>query len=147
MDHPTPSVTLDDQLCFALYSASRAMTARYRPMLDQLGITYPQFLVLMALWEDDDRTVRALSDRVGLDPGTMSPLLTRLEAADLVTRRRSAADERQVHIRLTDAGRGLERPACSVSESMISTLDLDPEQVSALKRQLELVTERARREG
>jgi MarR family transcriptional regulator, organic hydroperoxide resistance regulator len=139
---PAPSVALDDQLCFALYSASRAVTARYRPVLDQLGLTYPQFLVLMTLWEHDDQNVREISDRLDLDSGTMSPLLKRLDAAGLVTRERSAADERQVRVRLTDAGRALQQPACGVSAMMIDALDLDVQQFAALKRQLEEITER-----
>jgi DNA-binding MarR family transcriptional regulator len=139
---PAPSVALDDQLCFALYSASRAVTARYRPVLDQLGLTYPQFLVLMTLWEHDDQNVREISDRLDLDSGTMSPLLKRLDAAGLVTRERSAADERQVRVRLTDAGRALQQPACGVSAMMIDALALDVEQFAALKRQLEEITER-----
>jgi MarR family transcriptional regulator, organic hydroperoxide resistance regulator len=139
---PAPSVALDDQLCFALYSASRAVTARYRPMLDHLGLTYPQFLVLMTLWERDDQNVREISDRLDLDSGTMSPMLKRLDAAGLVTRERSAADERQVRVRLTDAGRALEQPACGVSAMMIDALDLDVQQFAALKRQLEEITQR-----
>jgi MarR family transcriptional regulator, organic hydroperoxide resistance regulator len=139
---PAPSVALDDQLCFALYSASRAVTARYRPMLDHLGLTYPQFLVLMTLWERDDQNVREISDRLDLDSGTMSPMLKRLDAAGLVTRERSAADERQVRVRLTDAGRALEQPACGVSARMIDALDLDVQQFAALKRQLEEITQR-----
>jgi DNA-binding MarR family transcriptional regulator len=139
---PAPSVALDDQLCFALYSASRAVTARYRPVLDQLGLTYPQFLVLMTLWEHDDQNVREISDRLDLDSGTMSPLLKRLDAAGLVTRERSAADERQVRVRLTDAGRALQQPGCGVSAMMIDALALDVEQFAALKRQLEEITER-----
>ena len=142
MSIPSPSVALDDQLCFALYAASRAVTARYRPLLDQLGLTYPQFLVLMSLWEHDDQSVREISDRLDLDSGTMSPLLKRLDAAGLVTRERSAADERQVRVRLTDAGRALEQPACDVSAMMINALDLDVAEFTALKRQLEEITQR-----
>ena len=139
---PAPSVALDDQLCFALYSASRAVTARYRPMLDRLGLTYPQFLVLMTLWEHDDQSVREISERLALDSGTMSPLLKRLDAAGLVTRERSAADERQVRVRLTDAGRALEQPACGVSAMMIGALALDVEEFAALKQQLEEIAQR-----
>ena len=142
MGTPSPSVALDDQLCFALYAASRAVTARYRPMLDQLGLTYPQFLVLMSLWEHDDQSVREISDRLDLDSGTMSPLLKRLDAAGLVTRERSSADERQVRVRLTDAGRALEQPGCEVSAMMIDALDLDVAEFTALKRQLEEITQR-----
>src|SRR3712207_7644033 len=91
---PPPSVALDDQLCFALYAASRAVTARYRPMLEQLGLTYPQYLVMMLLWEQDNQTVGQLGARLALDSGTLSPLLKRLTAAGLVTRHRRVEDER-----------------------------------------------------
>jgi DNA-binding MarR family transcriptional regulator len=141
-DTPSPSVALDDQLCFALYAASRAVTARYRPMLDELGITYPQYLVLMLLWEEDGQTVGQLGARLALDSGTLSPLLKRLTAAGLVTRHRRADDERSVSIRLTEAGRGLEAPACSISQEMIGALDLDKAEFARLKGQLRLITER-----
>src|SRR3954470_19893744 len=116
---PVPSVVLDDQLCFALYAASRAVTARYRPMLDALGLTYPQYLVMMLLWEEDHQTVGQLGARLALDSGTLSPLLKRLTAADLVTRRRRVEDERSVAISLTDEGRALRDKAFTVSEEII----------------------------
>jgi DNA-binding MarR family transcriptional regulator len=141
-DTPSPSVALDDQLCFALYAASRAVTARYRPMLDALGITYPQYLVLMLLWEQDGQTVGQLGARLALDSGTLSPLLKRLTAAGLVTRHRRADDERSVSIRLTDAGRALEAPACSISGEMIDALALDTAAFGQLKEQLRLITDR-----
>ena len=141
-DTPSPSVALDDQLCFALYAASRAVTARYRPLLDELGVTYPQYLVLMLLWEKDGQTVGELGQRLALDSGTLSPLLKRLTAAGLVTRHRRADDERSVSIRLTDAGRSLEGPACSVSAEMIGALDLDGEEFAALRAQLHEITDR-----
>jgi MarR family transcriptional regulator, organic hydroperoxide resistance regulator len=139
---PSPSVALDDQLCFALYAASRAVTARYRPMLDQLGITYPQYLVLMLLWEEDGLTVGQLGARLALDSGTLSPLLKRLTSAGLVTRHRRADDERSVSIRLTDAGRALRKPACSVNEEMIAALALSRTDFDDLKNQLRLIAER-----
>jgi DNA-binding MarR family transcriptional regulator len=141
-DTPSPSVALDDQLCFALYAASRAVTARYRPMLDELGVTYPQYLVLMLLWEEDGQTVGQLGNRLALDSGTLSPLLKRLTSAGLVTRHRRADDERSVSVRLTDAGRALHGPACAVSADMIGALDLDKEQFAQLKNQLRTITER-----
>jgi DNA-binding MarR family transcriptional regulator len=141
-DTPSPSVALDDQLCFALYAASRAVTARYRPMLDQLGVTYPQYLVLMLLWERDGQTVGQLGSRLALDSGTLSPLLKRLTAAGLVTRHRRTDDERSVSVRLTEAGRALQGPACSISAEMIEALDLDREQFSELRGQLRMITER-----
>ena len=141
-DTPSPSVALDDQLCFALYAASRAVTARYRPMLDELGVTYPQYLVLMLLWEEDGQTVGQLGSRLALDSGTLSPLLKRLTAAGLVTRHRRADDERSVSVRLTDAGRALEGPACAISAHMIDALALDQQQFAELKGQLRLITSR-----
>ncbi|RBY75697.1 MarR family transcriptional regulator [Blastococcus sp. TF02-09] len=139
---PQPSTLLDDQICFALYSASRAVTARYRPMLDDLGITYPQWLALMALWETDGLTVNRLGARLGLDSGTMSPLVKRLEALDLITRHRSTEDERQVIVRLTDAGRALENPSCALSQMMIDELGMTVAEFAQLKTVLENIAER-----
>jgi DNA-binding MarR family transcriptional regulator len=141
-DTPSPSVALDDQLCFALYAASRAVTARYRPMLDQLGVTYPQYLVLMLLWEEDGQTVGQLGTRLALDSGTLSPLLKRLTSAGLVTRHRRADDERSVSVRLTEAGRALRGPACAISAEMIDALALDKQAFGDLKSQLRTITER-----
>ena len=93
-----------------MYSASRAATAVYRPMLEELGLTYPQYLVMMVLWEDQPRSVRELGEELGLDSGTLSPLLKRLESLELVERRRSGADERRVEVLLTPAGAAPERP-------------------------------------
>src|ERR687889_2519502 len=139
---PAPSVALDDQLCFALYAASRAMTARYRPMLEELGLTYPQYLVMMLLWEEDQQTVGQLGQRLALDSGTLSPLLKRLTTAGLVTRHRRVEDERSVAIALTDAGRALHEKAEAISEEIICALDLDREEFADLKAKLNLVTER-----
>ena len=111
-------------------------------MLEKLGVTYPQYLVLMALWESDDQTVRELSDRLDLDPGTMSPMLKRLAALELITRERSATDERRVRIRLTEAGRALEQPAEQVSAVMVDVIALDPARLAALKQQLDEISER-----
>jgi MarR family transcriptional regulator, organic hydroperoxide resistance regulator len=139
---PSPSVALDDQLCFALYAASRAVTARYRPMLDELGVTYPQYLVLMLLWEEDGQTVGQLGARLALDSGTLSPLLKRLTAAGLVTRHRRADDERSVSIKLTEAGRALEGPASAVSAQMIDALAMSRSEFVELRKLLHVITER-----
>src|SRR4051794_29417429 len=141
-DTPSPSVALDDQLCFALYAASRAVTARYRPLLDELGVTYPQYLVLMLLWEQDGQTVGQLGNRLALDSGTLSPLLKRLTAAGLVTRHRRADDERSVSVRLTEAGRALQEPACAISAQMIDALSLNTQEFTELKGQLRTITAR-----
>lgn len=98
---------LDEQLCFALYSASRAVTRAYAPLLEPLGLTYPQYLVLLVLWERDGLAVNRLGQRLGLDSGTLTPLLKRLEKQRLVERRRATADQRVVRIHLTSAGRSL----------------------------------------
>ena len=139
---PPPSAVLEDQLCFALYAASRAMTARYRPLLDAVGLTYPQYLVMMLLWEEDNQTVGQLGARLALDSGTLSPLLKRLTTAGLATRHRRVEDERSVSIALTDAGRALQEKAGAISEEIICALDLDREEFADLKAKLQLVTER-----
>jgi DNA-binding MarR family transcriptional regulator len=139
---PSPSVALDDQLCFALYAASRAVTARYRPMLEELGLTYPQYLVMMLLWEQDNQTVGQLGTRLALDSGTLSPLLKRLTAAGLVTRHRRVEDERSVSIALTEAGRDLRDRSVRISEEMIGAIGFDTGEFDDLKSKLRLLTER-----
>jgi len=139
---PAPSALLEDQLCFALYAASRALTARYRPLLDAIVLTYPQYLVMMLLWETDNQTVGQLGTRLSLDSGTLSPLLKRLTVAGLVTRHRRVDDERSVCIALTEAGRALREKADAISGEIICALDLDREEFADLKAKLELVTQR-----
>ena len=139
---PAPSVALDDQLCFALYAASRAVTARYRPMLDVLGLTYPQYLVMLVLWEHGTVSVRELGRHLQLDSGTLSPLLKRLTAAGLVTRHRRVEDERSVSIALTDEGRALRDRAFAISEEMIGAIGFDTGEFDDLKAKLRLLTER-----
>ncbi|MGY1811555.1 MarR family winged helix-turn-helix transcriptional regulator [Blastococcus sp. SYSU D00820] len=139
---PAPSVLLEDQLCFALYAASRALTARYRPQLDEIGLTYPQYLVMMLLWEEDNQTVGQLGSRLNLDSGTLSPLLKRLTAAGLVTRHRRVEDERSVSIALTEAGRSLRDRGLKISEDMICALQLDVADFATLKSQLETLIAR-----
>ncbi len=109
---------LDEQLCFALYAASLAMTKIYRPLLAQVGLTYPQYVVLLALWECDGLTIGELGQRVALDSGTLTPLLKRMQAQGLVERTRSAADERQVLITLTRQGADLGQHASTIQEQV-----------------------------
>jgi MarR family transcriptional regulator, organic hydroperoxide resistance regulator len=118
---------LDDQLCFALYSASMAVQRAYKPMLDTLGITYPQYLVLHVLWEEDGRTVGAVAERLSLEPSTITPLVKRLEVAGLVARARNPSDERQVVVTLTGAGRTLRNRCGCLGEALVerSGLALD----------------------
>ena len=132
--------SLHRQVCFSLYSASRAATAVYRPLLDQLGLTYPQYLVLMVLWEDDGVTVRDLGRSLELDSGTLSPLLKRLEAAGLLQRRRSAADERRVEVHLTDNGRALREKAQDLPQQVAKAAGLEPEELRTLQETLAKVT-------
>ena len=146
-DTPQPSVELDDQLCFALYAASRAVTARYRPMLDKMGLTYPQYLVMMLLWETDGQTVGQLGNRLALDSGTLSPLLKRLTAAGLVTRHRRVDDERSVSIVLTETGRALQSQAFDVSKEMIGALGLTIAEFDHLKAELRDLTEKVTSDG
>jgi DNA-binding MarR family transcriptional regulator len=142
---PAPSVALDDQLCFALYAASRAVTARYRPMLEAIGLTYPQYLVMMLLWESDHQTVGQLGSRLALDSGTLSPLLKRLTGAGLVTRHRRVEDERSVSIALTDAGRALREKAFAISEEMIGAIAFDTGEFAELMDRLRVLTDRVNR--
>ncbi|RLZ04123.1 MarR family transcriptional regulator [Kocuria tytonicola] len=119
-----PDLRLDTQLCFALYSASRKVTSAYREPLTKMGVTYPQYLVLLVLWEQDHRTVNQLGEALMLDSGTLSPLLRRMENAGFVTRRRSEQDERSVVVSLTDAGRALEEDAAGMQEDLLDSLDM-----------------------
>src|SRR5438105_12628747 len=109
--HPDQLLRLDNQLCFALYSASLAMTKLYKPLLDPLGLTYPQYLAMLVLWERDGITVSELGERLQLDSGTLTPLLKRLESQGLLARERDRADERRVLLQLTPAGRALKARA------------------------------------
>ncbi|MDA1358731.1 MarR family transcriptional regulator [Glycomyces luteolus] len=127
---------LREQACFALYTASRAVIGLYRPMLDRLGITYPQYLVLMALWENDGLTVTALGDALQLDSGTVSPLLKRLEAAGFVERRRESDDERRVTVHLTETGAELEREGCEIAKTVGSSTDMPHDELYALRDKL-----------
>src|SRR3954469_8238193 len=115
---------LDNQVCFLLYGASRAVTQLYQPLLEPLGVTYPQYLVMLVLWEEDGASVRTLCDRLYLDSGTLTPLLTRLESAGLVRRERSAADARVVDIHLTTEGKKLKRAARAIPEALLCRLGM-----------------------
>ncbi|RDJ00015.1 MarR family transcriptional regulator [Dyella solisilvae] len=138
---PTPDhLLLDRQLCFALYAASRSVTGLYRPLLEPLGLTYPQYLVMLVLWEQEGLTVRELGARLQLDSGTLTPLLKRLQAAGLVDRRRRAEDEREVEIRLTEAGLALREQASDIPECMAQRLQLSLEQMQTLRDELKQLT-------
>lgn len=133
---PTP-VPLNGQLCFALYGASIAMGRVYKPMLDALGLTFPQYLVLQVLWERDGRTVGALAERLSLEPSTITPLVKRLEASGLVTRKRAADDERRVHVTLTDRGQALRADSVCISEQVIAKTQLALPELKSLTDQIQ----------
>ena len=134
------SLLLDDQLCFALYAASRAVTTRYRPLLDELGLTYPQYLVMLVLWDRDSISVGELGAALQLESSTLSPLLKRLEAGGLLRRERRPDDERSVAIRLTEAGAGLRERARAVPLAIGDAMGLNTEQDATAKRLLRLIT-------
>lgn len=127
---------LDNQLCFALYSASHAFTRVYKPLLDRLGLTYPQYLAMMLLWEQDGQTVGALGERLYLESSTLTPLLKRLEAAGFIIRHRSAEDQRQVRLYLTDAGRALKDQAQSIPPCLLPAIGLPVSEIVTLKQQI-----------
>ncbi|MFF7974079.1 MarR family transcriptional regulator [Streptomyces sp. NPDC007905] len=139
----TGSLLLGDQLCFALYAAQRAVTAAYRPLLDDLGLTYPQYLVLLVLWERGETSVKELAGALRLDYGTVSPLLKRLEGAGLVRRERAADDERSVLVACTGRGEQLRERAARVPGALLTTTGLDAPEVERLRAELWKLTERA----
>ena len=128
---------LDIQLCFALYTASNLVTRLYRPQLEPLGITYSQYLAMIALWEEAPQSVGGLGRRLNLDSGTLTPLFKRLEKLDLVTRQRDPDDERRVLVDLTDAGKALRARAAHIPLTVLSQLPLPVEEVVALRGMLE----------
>ncbi|MGA1799835.1 MarR family transcriptional regulator [Sphingomonas sp. 4RDLI-65] len=133
---PTP-LPLDDQLCFSLYAATIAINRAYKPVLDRLGITYPQFLVLQTLNETDDgRSIGAIADRLALEPSTITPLAKRLEAAGLVTRIRNPADERQVRVRLTEAGKACWAETGCLGALMVERTGMTPDRLAALNAEV-----------
>jgi DNA-binding MarR family transcriptional regulator len=134
MSAPLP---LDGQLCFSLYAMSMAITRVYKPMLDALGITFPQYLVLHALWEQDGRTVGAIAERLTLESSTVTPLVKRLEAAGLVARARNPEDERQVRVSLTQAGRDIRQHCGCLAETLLARLGMIPADVASLNGQIQ----------
>lgn len=127
------SLKLDNQLCFALYAASNAMTRLYRDKLEPLGLTYPQYLVLLVLWEQDGVAVKEIGQRLHLDSGTLTPMLKRMEQAGLIQRRRSSADERQVDIFLTPAGQALKADIRGVREALGCLLPMPAADIARLQ--------------
>jgi len=140
-DRPKPPI-LDEQLCFALYSAGLALTKAYRPMLEPLDLTYPQYLVMMCLWQRDGLPVRELGERLHLDSGTLTPLLKRLEARGLLARTRDAVDERRVLVTLTDDGRRLGEQAAAIPPQVLRASGLSKEEASAERARLVALRDR-----
>ena len=130
------ALQLDNQICFAVYSAAHAFNRVYKPLLDRLGLTYPQYLVMLVLWERDDVAVKDIGERLFLDSGTLTPLLKRLEAAHLVRRTRSSEDERQVLIALTAQGHALKEKARSVPQSILVASDCSVPELVAMKDEI-----------
>ena len=135
------TLVLDDQLCFALYAASRAVTQRYRPLLDQVGLTYPQYLVMLVLWEQGTTTVKGLAEALQLDYGTLSPLLKRLAAAGFIERRRRSDDERSVEISLTETGKELKARVGDIPQLIVDAYNLNANDFAALRETLRGLTE------
>lgn len=129
-------LALDNQFCFALYSTSLALTKTYKTLLDKLGLTYPQYLVMLVLWEQDGLGVKDIGTRLFLDSGTLTPLLKRLEAVGLIQRRRSKEDERQVHIHLTPEGQALREKAEQVPLQVLCASGQSVEQLQKLRGEL-----------
>lgn len=128
---------LDNQLCFALYSTSLAMTRVYKPLLDALGLTYPQYLAMLVLWERDGLMVSELGERLYLDSGTLTPLLKRLESSGLISRIRAVEDERRVHITLTATGRKLKARAANIPGCILSASQCSLSELTALTQQVQ----------
>jgi len=133
---PTDWLALDRQLCFALYAASHAMTKAYKPLLEPLGLTYPQYLVMLVLWQQDGLTVSQAGERLGLDSGTLTPLLKRLQAAGLVQRLRDTGDERRVRLQLTPAGRTLRDRALPIPQALTAASGCGVDEIGALVQRL-----------
>jgi DNA-binding MarR family transcriptional regulator len=136
-ESPQDYLALDKQFCFALYSTSLAMTKTYKPLLEELGLTYPQYLVMLVLWKQDDILVKDIGEALFLDSGTLTPLLKRLEAADIISRQRDVSDERQVRVRLTEAGRKLRRQAEKIPRQILCASGQDATQLAQLRAELQ----------
>ncbi len=135
-------LTLDGQLCFALYAATNAVTRAYRPLLKEIGLTYPQYLVMLVLWQDGESAIGHIADRLNLPPHAITPLLDHLEAKRLVARRRDVTDRRVVHVTLTDQGRTLETAASLAQQTVVCQTQLDPEALAELRSELKALSAR-----
>ena len=139
---PDAMMQLDNQLCFALYSTSLAMTKVYKPLLDELGLTYPQYIAMLVLWERDGLMVSELGEQLYLDSGTLTPLLKRLEAASYISRIRDVEDERRVYITLTSSGRKLRTRATKIPDCILSASQCSLPELVALTNQVQSLRQR-----
>ncbi len=137
-----PLLSLDNQICFAAYSTAHAFNRVYKPVLDRLGLTYPQYLVMLVLWERDGVPVKQIGERLFLDSGTLTPLLKRLEAAEFVKRSRSTEDERQVLIALTPKGQALREKARAMPEAVLAASACSVAELTAMKDNLTALRDR-----
>jgi len=144
---PDAALRLDRQVCFPLYAASNLLIRRYRPLLDALGLTYPQYLVMLVLWEAAPLSVGEIGQRLYLDSGTLTPLLKRMERAGLITRQRTSADERRVSIDLSEAGRALHEQARTIPSTLLCEIGLTGDELAALRAQLQALTRRLAEQG
>src|SRR6266699_3622378 len=141
--HATDSpLLLGNQLCFAIYSTAHAFNRAYKPLLDKLGLTYPQYLVMLVLWERDGVSVKNIGERLFLDSGTLTPLLKRLEAAELIQRTRSTEDERQVLIALTSRGQALREKARTVPQGILAASACSVPELATMKNELVALRDR-----
>ncbi len=137
MSDSTHVPTLDEQLCFSLYGASMAINRAYKPLLDTLEITYPQYLVLSALWETDGLSIGAIAERLALDSSNVTPLVKRMEAAKLLSRERNPADERQVVVSLTDLGRDMQARSACLGQTLFAAAELSVEKLIQLNKDVQ----------
>lgn len=138
---------LDRQLCFSIYGADLAINRTYKPVLDQLGLTYPQYLVLHALWEKDGLTISAIAERLALEPSTVTPLVKRMEQAGFLDRRRNPKDERQVQVRLTDKGRDMREESACLGERLLAKAGMSLEELAYLNRQVQRLRDALSQDG
>lgn len=149
MTHPMPSIDtllkLENQLCFALHATSMAFTRAYKPVLAPLGLTYPQYLVMLLLWERDNRTVSEIGEPLHLDSGTLTPLLKRMETAGLILRKRDPSDERVVRVTVSGAGQALREQAKGIPAAMGCVIGLELDSIIALKKEIAILGDNLRR--
>lgn len=136
---------LENQICFPLYVIAKEITGLYRPFLDELDITYPQYLVMMVLWENDGLTVSHIGDQLFLDSGTLTPLLKRLEAKGFLVRKRNKEDERVVEAFLSESGRNLQQKACEIPGKILEKIDVEPEDLVQLKENIQKIVSKIKK--